>query len=194
MSTPTAAATSIAAAAAASPYRGRLDESYARAFPHAEKKSDTDAALAYDSEIEGLQPLATNMTGGILDGLVSMGLATVLLVAILAITHINLMGLLRNSDMRVTTLINLGGLFLVVNLMYMLITRIFTGSSLGEWAFDLQMGSDDDRQTIAYFFKLIWRQVVLAATAFLPFPILSFMMGRDILRPLSGLQLYRRVD
>ena len=191
-----AAAQAVSALANASPYRGRLDESYARAFPHAEKKSDatTETALSRDAGIDGLEAIATNVTGGLLDGMVSMGLATVLLVSILAITHINLMGLIRNADTQVTTVINLGALFMMVNLLYMLITRIFTGSSLGEWAFDLQMGSDEDRQTIVYFLKLIWRQVLLTATGFVPFALLSFILGRDILRPLSGLQLYRRVD
>ncbi len=191
-----AAAQAVSALANASPYRGRLDESYARAFPHAEKKSDatTEIALSRDGGIDGLEAIATNVTGGLLDGMVSMGLATVLLVSILAITHINLMGLIRNADTQVTTVINLGALFMMVNLLYMLITRIFTGSSLGEWAFDLQMGSDEDRQTIVYFLKLIWRQVLLTATGFVPFALLSFILGRDILRPLSGLQLYRRVD
>ena len=191
-----AAAQAVSALASASPYRGRLDESYARAFPHAEKKSDatTETALSRDAGIDGLEAIATNVTGGLLDGMVSMGLATVLLVSILAITHINLMGLIRNADTQVTTVINLGALFMMVNLLYMLITRIFTGSSLGEWAFDLQMGSDEDRQTIVYFLKLIWRQVLLTATGFVPFALLSFILGRDILRPLSGLQLYRRVD
>jgi hypothetical protein len=174
-------------APAASHYRDRIDQSLARAFPHMEKATKKNLAV-------GLEKVSAAPMAAFLDAMVAAGVATIALVSILAITHINLMGLLTNAQTDVPTQIHLGLLFVAVLLMYMLVARSFFGASLGEWAFDLQLGSKEDQSRIVYPLLVAWRSIVVTATGLVVLPALSLVMRRDLIRYLTGLQLYRRTN
>lgn len=171
-----------------SPYRERLDESFARAFPHAEK-SKKEAGL--EENAEGLQAATVNLVSGFLDGMVVAGVSVILLVAILAITRVNLVGLLSNAHTDMAVQLNLLLLFVAVLQMYMLISRSFFGATLGEWAFDLQMGSNADRAKLTYPLKVAWRTLLVSISGLIILPLLSAVTGRDLAAPFTGLQLYR---
>lgn len=172
---------------APSPYRERLDESFARAFPHAEKtkKESTE-------EAEELLAVSSNPVAAILDGMVAAGITTILLVAILAITRINLVGMLSNAQTDGPTQLNLVLLFLAVVQMYMLTARSFFGASLGEWAFDLQLGTSEEQRQTWYPVKVAWRMIIVTLTGLVVLPLISMIARRDLLKYLTGLQLYRR--
>lgn len=174
-------------APAASHYRDRIDQSLARAFPHMERAPKTNLAL-------GLEKVSAAPMAAFLDAMVAAGVATIALVSILAITHINLMGLLTNAQTDVPTQIHLGLLFIAVLLMYMLVARSFFGASLGEWAFDLQLGSKEDQSRIVYPLLVAWRSIIVTATGLVVLPALSLLVRRDLIRYLTGLQLYRRTN
>jgi hypothetical protein len=178
----------------ASPYRERLDESFARAFPHADKnaKKETEAATATEVLPEGLVKSTVNLAAGVLDTMVVAGVSTILLVAILAITRINLVGLLSNAATDISTQLNLALLAVAVTQMYFLIARSFFGASLGEWAFDQQLGTDADREKLTYALKVGWRTLLVTLTGFVIFPVLSALFRKDLASSLTGLQLYRR--
>jgi hypothetical protein len=183
-----AAAASGPAVKPPSHYRERLDESFARAFPHAEKSKTTLASdVAQDFE-----PSSGHLGAGILDGMVIAGLATILLVCILAITRINLIGMLNNAQTDLPTQINLALLGIAVLQIYTLSARAFFGSTLGEWAFDLQLGLPEDQRRALYPIQVAWRTLVLTATGIVTLPILSLLFRRDLGKFLSGLQIYRR--
>ena len=180
----------VAAKAPASQYRDRMDESFARAFPHAEKPKTRATDVA--PHAAGLQPVPIHLGAAVLDGMVVTGLTTVLLVCILAITRVNLMGLLSNAQTDGSTQINLFLLFVAVLQMYMLTARSFAGASLGEWAFDLQLGDEDDQRKTAYPLLVAWRTFLVTMTGIIVLPILSLVLRQDITKHLTGLQLYRR--
>jgi hypothetical protein len=196
--TPTAPAVPapVSARSQSSPYRERLDESFARAFPHvdknAKKETDTAVAAVVDTTLEGLVKSPVFLAAGILDTMVVAGVSTILLVAILAITRINLVGMLSNASTDFATQLNLGLLTLAVTQMYFLIARSFFGASLGEWAFDQQLGSDADRDKLTYALKVAWRTLLVTLTGFVIFPVLSALFRKDLASSLTGLQLYRR--
>lgn len=171
-------------------YREKLDESFARAFPHAEKTKKETTSL--DTSEEALQPVSANLAAGILDAMVTAGISTILLVCILAITRINLIGMLSNAHTGATTQFQLALLFLAVLQIYMLTARSMFGASLGEWAFDLQVGSDDEQRRVFYPLQVAWRMVVVTATGIIVLPVLSLIVGRDLTKYVTGLQLYRR--
>lgn len=182
-------ATSAAATTGASSFRSQLDEGLARSFPHLERRKEIRKSTDTVSSIE---PIACHFGAAILDAMVVTGIGTILLVCILLITKVNLVGLLNNAQTYGPTRVHLGLLFLSVLQLYMLTARSFTGASLGEWAFDLQMGTDDDRKRILYPLQVLWRTVLITVTGIVVLPLLSYFFGRDLVKYLTGLQLYRR--
>lgn len=177
---------------ASSPYRERLDESFARAFPHAEKSKREAASDHIENEaMRGLEPISSHFGAGLLDAMVISGVATIALVCILAITRINLVGMLTNAKTDVPTQIHLALLFLAVMQMYMLVSRAFFGASLGEWAFDLQLGRGDQHKKWTYPLQIVWRTLLITATGMVILPLLSLVSRRDLLKYLTGLQLFK---
>ena len=177
-----------AAAPLTSAYRERLEKSFARAFPHAEKAKIED--VAHNTE---LQAVPAHMGSAILDAMVAAGITTILLVAILAITRINLLGMLSHPATSLRTELTLGLLFVAVIEMYMLTARSVFTASLGEWAFDLQLGSYESQKNPYYPVRVAWRLVVLTFSGFVVLPLLSFLFRRDLLSYVTGLRIYRRL-
>jgi hypothetical protein len=128
----------------------------------------------------------------IVDAMVVAGMGTLFLVSILFITKINLVGMLNNAATDRVTQVNLALLFAAVLQMYMLVARTFFGATFGEWAFDLQLGNQDQQLTFSYPLKVLWRSILVTMTGFLPIPLLSFITRRDLSRYVTGLQLYRK--
>lgn len=82
----------------------------------------------------------------------------------------------------------IAGLFFV----YLTITRVFLGFTVGEWACDLRMGSLIDRLHPFYSLRVIARTVLILATGIFTLPILSLIFGRDICGGLIGLSLVNK--
>jgi len=171
-----------------SSYRSQLDQDLARSFPHLERRKEIPKA----TDTVKIEPIACHFGAAILDTMVVTGIGTILLVCILLITKVNLVGLLNNAQTYGPTRVHLVLLFLSVLQLYMLTARSFTGASLGEWAFDLQMGTDEDRKRILYPLQVLWRTVLITVTGIVTLPLLSYFFGRDLIKYVTGLQLYRR--
>lgn len=178
--------------AAGSPYRDKMNESFAKAFPQAEQRTRVAATPAVETGKSQKLTAVHNIPGAILDGMVTLGISTIFLVCILAITRVNLMGLLSNANTDVSTQVHLLMLFVAVLQMYMLTARSFFGASLGEWAFDLQVGTDDQQRSALYPLQVAWRTLLVTFTGFLLLPLLSMIFKRDLAQPLTGLELVRR--
>jgi hypothetical protein len=180
---------------APSPFKERLDESFARAFPHAEKLGEKKADVATDKAAAvstNLVPVPAHFGAIFVDGMVVTGMATILLVCIVAITRVNLMGLLSNAQTDGPTQIHLALLGIAVMHLYLLTARSFFGASLGEWAFDLQMGTDADQARATYPLQVAWRSIAVTLSGLALLPLLSLIFGRDLLRYITGLQLFNR--
>jgi len=199
------------AAGASSPYRERLDESFARAFPHAERRPGTkpdsrvetrteareakatQKRLRIEREEGGLEAVPSHFGAGFLDAMIVTGVSTILLVAIILITHINLMGLLSNAQTDRPTQLHIALLFVSVMQLYLLTARSFFGASLGEWAFDLQLGTREVQQKTLYPLLVAWRTLIVTMTGIIVLPVISLLIGRDLAGQVTGLQLYRRL-
>jgi len=166
-------------------YRERMFESFGKTVPKTEAAETTAT--------EGtLVPVAVNFSAALIDAMVVAGISTILLVCIITITHINLVAMLSNASTDTATQKNLVFLFLAVLQMYMLVSRAFFGSSLGEWAFETQLGTDEQQRQLYYPALVLWRSLFITFTGLLPLPLLSFAFKRDLGKYVSGLQLLRR--
>lgn len=196
---PQAPGTVASAAAAAS----SVDESIAKlgkSFPHMGRLAgqpaaqalrdgglSLDKAKAKEGAVE--KGIAFHFGAAILDTLVVLGVGCVLLAVLLGVTGANLVALLENSKTDTATMALLGVLFVASGLLYTLAARSFMGSTLGEWSYEIRIGSAARRGRWFYPLLVLWRGALVAATGFVFFPIISALVGHDVLKWLTGLEI-----
>lgn len=123
------------------------------------------------------------------DGLVIAGLTCIFAVVLLMITGVDLSQVLANLSTDLPTQLGLGILVFAVIELYVIVSRSFFGSTLGEWAFDVHLGEVSQQDSIWFPLKVTWRSIVIAATGFLLLPLLSMIFRRDLTGTLCGLKL-----
>lgn len=132
-----------------------------------------------------------SFTAAFLDGLLIIASCLLCLMVLLSVTQSDLISLMTQSgqgEIYFSTFL----LFSVVTLIYLTATRVFIGATPGEWAFDQQAGTDEEHQQAGYILRVLFRSVLVIATGFVVFPIISFAMAKDVLGGITGLQLYVR--
>ena len=80
----------------------------------------------------------------------------------------------------------------MVILFYFMIARGMYGCTLGDWAFDVQLGSETERNHIMYPFQVLFRTFVIMITGIILIPVVSLGFGKDMAYYFSGLKLYSR--
>lgn len=75
---------------------------------------------------------------------------------------------------------------------YLTINRLFLGATPGEWVFDQRLGTPDEQGRAAFSLKVVARSVIVLATGLVIFPVLSLLMGRDLLGRWIGLELHQK--
>ena len=83
-------------------------------------------------------------------------------------------------------------LVLAIMQMYVIIARSFFGCTLGEWAFDIQLGKSEDQMNAMYPLKVIARSLIVTVTGLVLLPLVSLIMGEDVAGLASGTQLYEQ--
>ena len=135
------------------------------------------------------RPLAAHFGSAVLDTLVAVALGCVLLALALSITNVNLLALLENSQTDRATISALALLFITGGLLYVLAARSFVGATLGEWSYEIRVGSQAMLSRWFYPVLVMWRGLLVAATGFILMPIVSLIAGRDVLKYVTGLGL-----
>ncbi len=188
-----------------SPLAAPTTNDISRSFPHLEKNRTTNSSAALRAPTatssattplttnEKLRKVSSSFAAAILDGMIAIGFASIFLVALLTITQVDLTRLLSSSTTDIQTYTQIGLLFLVVLNLYMISARGIFGSSLGEWAFDLQIGTRAEQRRPIYLVKIVWRMVLVMATGFIALPIISKIFGRDLFAKLGAPQLYNHL-
>lgn len=176
-----------------SEFQARLEESFSRAFPQTTVRKTKVNAATTSTNGTALTPIAGSISSAIVDALTVVGVSILCLVIILSITQVDLFGLLNNAQTDKITQMNLALLFVSTLQLYMLVARSFFGMTLGEWAFDAQLGTTADQAKPLYPIRVVWRTLISTATAFI-LPLISILAQRDVLRPITGLQLFGRAE
>lgn len=174
--------------------KSRLDESLAKAFPKSESVARTRVAAApveaAPTTTVYLRPVATAWAAGAMDFMVVSGLTLIALFALIKILNIDLLNLVLDPRTSIAALFQLGVLVAGIVQIYMLTARCVFTQTLGEWAFDVQLGTPDDQKKISYPFLVLVRSLFITLTGFILFPLLSTITRRDFGSLVSGLQLY----
>ncbi len=149
------------------------------------KATSTNIALEEVKE----RAIAAHFGSAVLDTLVTIGLACLLLAIALSITGANLLALLENSATDEAMMSSLAAFFVGSGLLYVLAARTWVGATLGEWSYEIRVGSEKSRSRWFYPVLVLWRGFVVAATGFVVLPLISMIAGTDVLKYLTGLQL-----
>ena len=121
-----------------------------------------------------------------------MGVTALFVVGLILLTDIDLVKLVRTPDVMARTGLEILALYVGVTAVYFMIARSLCGSTLGDWAFDVQLGSEKQRLHIMYPFQVFFRTVVVLVTGIVIVPLISMGFGKDIAEKFSGLKLYLR--
>lgn len=155
---------------------------------------ETTLPLATPSNIEMI-PVETpfHLGAAIFDALVVVGLTCLFAVSLLLITGTDLNIIILNARTDLATQMGIGLLVLSVFALYSIIGRAFCGMTLGEWTFDLQVGTEDEQLRAWYPLAVTARWLFLVMTGLVLFPILSAITKKDLLGRVTGAKLYQMV-
>ncbi len=126
-----------------------------------------------------------------LDFLVTLGLISLFAVPLLTITEVDPVTVMLNSRGDLATQISIGLLVLSVLNFYLIVSRSFFSSTVGEWAFDLAIGRSSQRNSALYPFRILWRCMVMTLTGIFILPILGLIVRRDLLGILTRTRMVR---
>ncbi len=72
---------------------------------------------------------------------------------------------------------------------YFLVLRAFFGFTVGEWACNLRMGTLEQRFEKFYLLRVMARSLLIFGTGLIFVPLLSVLLGEDLLEKVTGLKL-----
>lgn len=137
-------------------------------------------------------PVTSSFTSAILDLLVISGLTALMLVGIILLTKVDLIAVIMHTAAPMSVWLEIGAIFFGVYTLYYMCTRGLWGNTLGDWAFDIQLGLEEERMQWFYPAQVVFRMTVIALTGFVIFPLISFLFKKDLGYWISGLRLYSR--
>lgn len=140
---------------------------------------------------QAAKPIAAHLAAGLVDGVLVIAVGIIFLVALLVVTKVDLMAVLTSSEIDHLTQISLIVLFATVLQLYIVASRSFFGSTIGDWAFDVALGKPEQQERWSFPFLVLWRSVVVTATGIILLPLMSAIVRQDLAYYLTGLQLYR---
>jgi hypothetical protein len=133
-----------------------------------------------------------DVSAGILDAMLVVAAVLACLIVLLLVTQVDLVGNLTNPGADFTIYYGLLGLIASISWIYLVANRVFMGSTPGEWVFDQQLGTEAEQKKAIYGLKVAARSLLVIATGFIIFPILSLILQRDIIGSVFGLSLVKK--
>lgn len=167
-----------------------LNNSLSQAFPKEEVSKRFFHQLV--TPIPQYKEVPSSLASAIIDGMIVLGLSSLFVITLVAITQIDLLRMMNSQEMSARAVVELGLLYLGVTLVYFMLARGLFGSTLGDWAFDVQLGSDDERRHLGYPLQVVFRTLVVMVTGVILLPLASMIFGKDLAYYVSGLKLYSR--
>lgn len=147
---------------------------------------------AHDALIKPLVPISFSLSSAILDSIIIFALSLLFLISLLMVTGIDAVTIFASAQTELTAQVALVVMYLAVMQMYVVISRSFFGSTVGEWTFDLQLGDEGQIAKAHYPVLVLWRSLIITVTGFIVLPFLSLILGRDLTAKLTALQLYKK--
>ncbi len=125
------------------------------------------------------------------DAVVVVGLTSLFLFAAFLVAKVDPLTVLHMLPQDPMTAVGLFVLVFSVIQGYLLIARSFFGSTLGEWAFEIEVGDRAEQESIAYPLRILLRSLVTTLTGLVLLPLISLITGEDVAGRISGVSLHR---
>lgn len=149
-----------------------------------------DLSTRGPSRRQGLKLALWSWLSIITDGLVITAagcFANLVMMLIINIFFKNDMGFLFFKANRILTMTCV---FIFTGWIYFIATRALVGASIGEWTCSIRLGQPSERLSESYMYKLLIRTTLSLMTGIICLPLLSLVVGKDLLGLFSGLKLY----
>lgn len=144
-------------------------------------------------KVEEFKPAVWNFSSALLDTMLVVAATLLCMIILLVITKVDLIGNLTHPDEQgmiyLATAMLIGG----VSFIYLLVNRVIMGYTPGEWAFDQRVGKPVETNTPMYSLRVAARSLLVVATGFILFPILSLIFGYDVAGVITGAPLLKKV-
>lgn len=114
------------------------------------------------------------------------------LIISLYVTKVDIIDFTMSSLKNIENMMVLPAIMLMMIFMYVLLTRIFIGGTLGEMVFDMQLGTSKDQKSAVYGFKVLARLVLVIMTGFATLPLLSWIFRTDLSGKILRLPLVKK--
>jgi hypothetical protein len=135
---------------------------------------------------------APSILAGCLDTMLIAAGFLLMLIAMLAVTKVDLISNLSNPGENSIIWFATSALLATVTLIYMVVFRTYMGYTPGEWAFDQRCGTEIQQASSSYILKITLRSLFVMITGFLPVTILSIIARTDFIGALTGLQIQKQ--
>ncbi len=133
-----------------------------------------------------------SILAGCLDTMLIAAGFLLMLIAMLAVTKVDLISNLSNPGENSIIWIATAALLATVTLIYMVVFRTYMGYTPGEWAFDQRCGTEIQQASSSYVLKITARTLFVMMTGFIPVTILSIIARTDFIGALTGLQIQKQ--
>lgn len=155
-------------------------------------KKQTEEALARRSRRPEWAAAAPSLSAGLLDSMLITAFFLLSLIAMLAITKIDLLANISNPDPQLLIYWAAFSLLGSIQIIYFVACRAFLGYTPGEWAFDQRCGNELQQASATYVLGVACRAVINAVTGFALMTIISFILRFDVLAAVTGTQIQRQ--
>lgn len=147
---------------------------------------------ASDSLIREWVPVSFSVAAAVLDAFIVLSLSMIFLVGLVSATQVDVLSVMTSAQRDIPAQISLLLLYLAMSQMYLIISRSFAGTSVGEWTFDIQVGRTEQIPSATYPVRISVRSFVTLLTGVITLPVFSLLFRKDLAGAVSGVRLYRR--
>lgn len=160
-----------------------------------ENKSSAKTATrpAQAAKNEEFKPDVWNFSSALLDSMLVIAASLLCMIVVLMITKADLIANLSNPDESGMIYLSTFALLASVSLIYLLVNRMFLGSTPGEWAFEQRLGQPEEINSAMYPVRVLARTLLVIATGFIVLPILSAILNKDLAGEITGARLLKKV-
>lgn len=156
------------------------------------QKKQQEEALARNTRRPEWIAAVPSISAGFLDTMLIAAFFLLSLIAMLAITKIDLIANISNPDPQYLIYWATLSLLGATQIIYFVACRAFLGCTPGEWAFDQRCGNELQQASSTYVLRVAARSVINVATGFVLMTLISLVLRFDVLAAVTGTQIQRQ--
>lgn len=131
-----------------------------------------------------------SLMASVIDGLILFAISCAFLVLFSLLMKTPANAVIKTFFHSQSHIMLLAELYAVSAWVYLIATRVLTGSSIGEWACNIRLGQPHERLETRYVLRVLKRSTLIVVTGVVTLPILSLILGGDLTGKLCGLRLF----